>query len=236
MIDKKIISKVAKYCIDNIDFEERDEANDYYYSSMPFCVIDSVFSIGVRYEGVINVIERFCEYYEISQRAKRKHTIPKKSEQISTTAFLKLFGNKTPKFLADNVFQNKQRTSTNNGILKSEAVLRFLKILKDFQAESYQDIPKLVTNEYFEACIKNIPGQRSGISLKYFFMLAGTDDLIKPDRMVIRFLKTATGQTFTLNQCQHVLAAVTKELNKKKYTLTPKLLDNFIWNYQRLVV
>lgn len=234
MIDKTTINKVTKYCIDNIDFQDRDENNDYYYSSMPFCVIDSVFSIGVRYEGVVNVVERFCEYYGINQRAKRKHTIPKKNEQISTTEFLKLFGNKTPKFLAENVF-NKQRTSTKNGILKSEAVLRFLKILKDFKIESYQDIPKLVTNEYFEACIKSIPGQRSGISLKYFFMLAGTDDLIKPDRMILRFLKDATGQTFTLSQCQEVLTAVTLELNRKKYNLTPRLLDNFIWNYQRWV-
>lgn len=33
-------------------------AEEYGYASLPLCVIDSVFSIGVRYEGVRNVIER----------------------------------------------------------------------------------------------------------------------------------------------------------------------------------
>lgn len=33
-------------------------AEQYGYASLPLCVIDSVFSIGVRYESVRNVIER----------------------------------------------------------------------------------------------------------------------------------------------------------------------------------
>ena len=37
--------------------------------------------------------------------------------------------------------------------------------------------------------MRAIPGQRSGISLTYFFMLAGSDDLVKPDRMLGRFLR-----------------------------------------------
>ena len=173
MTDKKTIRNLVKYCGTNLDFENAGKGWEYYYASMPLCVVDSVFSIGVRYEGVENTVKRLVNYYKIETRAKRKHSIPKTENQISTTKFLKLIKNNSPEFLADKVFKNKQRTSTTNGILKAEATTRFLNILKDFGVEYYQDIKKVINNNSFDFCIKNIPGQRSGISLKYFLMLAG---------------------------------------------------------------
>lgn len=233
MADLQTIQSVTKFCTDNLDLDTAELGYEYYYASMPLCVVDSVFSIGVRYEGVTNTIQRLCDYYKISQRAKDKLTVPSIDEQLSASDFLKMFGDNTPEQLANEVYKNRQRTSTHNGILKAEAVIRFLKVLKDFNAEYFQDVPRLINNDSFEFCIKAIPGQGSGISLKYFFMLAGTDDFIKPDRMIIRFLQAATGQKFNLEQCQTILYGVTSELIKQGHTLTPKLLDNIIWNYQR---
>ena len=135
--------------------------------------------------------------------------------------------------MASDIFKNRQRTSTKNGILKVEAVIKFLKVLKDFNIEYYQDIAKVINNESFDFCIKNIPGQKSGISMKYFFMLAGSKNLIKPDRMVIRILQNASGKKFNLEDCQTVLSAVTLQLNQKEFKVTPQLVDNAIWNYQR---
>jgi hypothetical protein len=233
MTDIKTIKTLTKYCIDNLDLETAGEGWEYYYASMPLCVVDSVFSIGVRYEGVTNTVERLVDYYNIDSRAKRKHKIPNIEDQISTTEFLKLFGNNLPDFLATEVFKNRQRTSTANGILKVEAVVRFLNVLKDFDVEYYQDVKKVIDNNSFDFCIKNIPGQGSGISLKYFFMLAGSKNLIKPDRMVLRFLQAATGHKYNLKDCQTALSATTLELNKLGYDLTPQVLDNAIWNFQR---
>ena len=42
-----------------------------------------------------------------------------------------------------------------------------------------------------EALVREIPGQISGISFDYFRMLAGDDTLIKPDRMVQRYIAKA---------------------------------------------
>lgn len=44
-------------------------AEEYGYASLPLCVIDSVFSIGVRYEGVRNVIERYCRRVRLPEQA-----------------------------------------------------------------------------------------------------------------------------------------------------------------------
>jgi len=234
MTDTKTIEIITKYSLVNLDLKGSGKGWEYYYASMPLCVVDSVFSIGVKYEGVTNTVSRLVKYYNIGNRAKRKHTIPDKKDQISTTKFLSLFGDNKAEFLSKEVFGNKQRTSTTNGILKVEAVLRFLNVLKDFNIEYYQDIEKVINNNSFDFCIKNIPGQKSGISLKYFLMLSGSKDLIKPDRMVLRFLETATGKKYSLDDCQTVLTAVTNEINKLGYDLTPQLLDNAIWNFQRV--
>ena len=227
-----LTKKVVNYCILTLDFENRSETFGNYYSSLPLCVIDSVFSIGVRYTAVTNAINRLCEHYKIAQTINPITYIPSKSKQTTTSEFLQLIKGDTTRFIAKNIL-TLQRTSSTNGILKAEAAIRFLKVLKDFNIEYYQDVSKVTIDEGFENSIKKIPGQKSGISLKYFFMLAGNDNLIKPDRMIHRFLLKATGQNFKNEECQIILTAVTKELNNKGYKLTPKLLDDIIWNNQR---
>lgn len=225
-MNDEIIEKVETFCsaqfADKKDFILPDEYN---YGHLPLCVIDSVFSIGVRYEGVQNVIKRFCDYYKIDR-------ISKKNE-LTTTDILVLIEQMSIIELTEKVFQNRQRTSTNNGILKSEAVILFLKVLQKFKVETFGDIAKIITNEQFENEIKGIPGQKSETSLKYFFMLAGSDDLIKPDRMILRFLKNITGEKLSSNNCQLILTAVTDRLKNRGFNITARKLDYLIWSYQR---
>ena len=228
------IEKTTEYCIEKLStLVTAHKEKEYYYASMPLCVVDSVFSIGVRYEGVKNTVDRLCINYNITQKAKRIATVPKVEDQLPTSEFLKFFGDTPPETLAEEIYGNRQRTSVKNGILKAEAVVRFLSVLNDFGVQYYQDVPKIVSNDSFEFCIKNIPGQGSGISLKYFLMLAGNDKLIKPDRMIIRFLQDATGIKFNLVECETILVGVSAVLNKNGVKMTPKLLDRLIWSYQR---
>jgi len=228
-MNEKTIEKVEAFCCDKFadkkDFVLQDEYN---YGHLPLCVIDSVFSIGVRYEGVQNTIRRFCNYYQID-RFSRKN-------ELTTTDILMLVEKMSLIDLTEKIFQNRQRTSATNGILKSEAVIMFLRVLQKFKVETFDDIEKIIVNEQFENEIRKIPGQRSGISLKYFFMLAGSDDLIKPDRMILRFLENVTGEKLSLNNCQSILSSVTERLKNKGFNITAKKLDNLIWSYQRTLI
>lgn len=70
---------------------------------------------------------------------------------------------------------------------------RFAQTSKAFCANNLQDVPNVLTDGSFEESIRMIPGQGSGTSLTYFFMLSGSENLIKPDRMVLRFIKEAIG-------------------------------------------
>jgi hypothetical protein len=225
-ISEDTIEKVTVACKEilsnNKDFQLAEE---YDYGHLVLCVIDSVFSIGVRYQSVKNTINHFCAYYRIEKFPKDK--------EVTNSQILEKMEKSTLEILTEKVFQNKQRTSTKNGILKSDAVLRFLKVLVDFKVDTFKDLDKILTNDDFEIEIRKIPGQNSGISLKYFFMLAGSEDLIKPDRMIIRFLEKISDKKLNLRDCQFVLTEVTKKLNSSGFKITPKKLDNLIWSIQR---
>lgn len=225
-MNKEIIIKATAFC-NEIFADKKDYKlpEVYYYKHLPLCVIDSIFSIGVKYEIVQNTLNRFCEHFKIDKFSN--------SGELTTSDFLKLMNQQPIKELTENIYQNRQRTSTRSGILKSEAVILFLEVLQKFEIQKLSDIDKIFNSEQFEIEIKKIPGQNSGISLVYFFMLAGSDELIKPDRMIIRFLENISGEKVSLNDCQLILVEVSKELKKNGFNITPKILDNLIWNYQR---
>lgn len=189
-----------------------------------------MFSIGVNYKSTRNTVGRFSDHFNVSQSSD-DDKVPT-SEQFSISAFLQLYEEHSLEQMTE-IYSNRQRTSTKSGILKSEAVLLFARALSEFGVEYRQDIDKVLENQEFEAAIQKIPGQRSGTSLKYFFMLAGSDNHVKPDRMLHHFVYDATGKTFTNEEIVQAITRATAILKQDFPNITPKLLDHAIWNNQR---
>lgn len=231
MQDDDIVS-LTQYCKDHLNLNDVELGNEYGYSSVPLCVSDAVFSIGVRYSSTENTVSRFCEFFGIPKVS--DSTTPDSSIPLSVSKLLKMYGEYGIDGMTEQVYRNKQRTSVRSGILKSEAVLRFNEVLVSFGVEYLQDIDKVLGNEEFEAEITKIPGQRSGISLRYFYMLAGSEDFIKPDRMINRFIYRATGKSFGIEETTKLLVETCKVLAEEYPDLTPRTLDNAIWQYQRV--
>ena len=50
--------------------------------------------------------------------------------------------------------------------------------------------------------LRAVHGQGSGIAVKYFLMLAGADQLVKPDRMIMRFLERVLGRRVGVDEAQ----------------------------------
>jgi hypothetical protein len=87
---------------------------------------------------------------------------------------------------------NHQRTSTRGGILKSGAVLEHCRVFLDHDVNSLDDIPGLFADAgrfaAVDQALRSIPGEGGyGIRRNYLWMVVGQDDLIKPDRMVLRW-------------------------------------------------
>jgi hypothetical protein len=225
-MEKTIINNVTSACLEIFhDKKEFELPQEYNYRHLPLCVIDSVFSIGVRYQGVTNTINRFCNYFCIDKFSSNK--------ELTVSGVLTLIEGESIQHITDKIFVNRQRTSSVNGILKTEAVIHFLKTLQKFHFESLSDVKRFAGNSELEDAIRLIPGQRSGISFKYFLMLAGTDDLIKPDRMIQRFLESLGIKSIDLSESQILFNSVVEQMNSSGFNLTPRKLDNLVWNYQR---
>lgn len=135
--------------------------------------------------------------------------------------------------MAELVYKNRHRTSTRGGILKADALLRFAQALRSFGVEYLQDVPPVAQSKPFESAVRSIPGQRSGISLQYFWMLAGSEAFVKPDRMVVRFLESALARPVGIAEAVGLMRQASSQLNTEFPNMNPRLLDHEVWKYQR---
>lgn len=223
------VNVLADY-IDSIGLTPAPLPAEFYYQSLPLCVIDAVFSIGVTYTSTRNTVIRFCknQHWGIGPDHQRV------TGEKSVSDLVDCFAGLSPEGAAGELFGNRQRTSSTSGILKAEAVLRFARSLLN---AGINDFPDLIEERLVSAeeKVRDIPGQRSGISFDYFRMLAGDDTRIKPDRMVLRFIATALGEKpekVGPELAKELLQAAVLELNKCGHTWSPRKLDYVIWLHQ----
>jgi hypothetical protein len=227
------IQTFVSYCKIKLDLSNLTQSEEYGYHNLPLCIIDAIFSINALYISTENTVKRFCNYFDVTRL--REIELAPPSEQLSVSEFIKLHEGFTFQEMAENVYQNRQRTSSRSGILKSEAVYLFATVVQRFGAEFLQDVEKIMGNPFFEAEIAKIPGQSSGLSTRYFYMLIGNEGTIKPDRMVRRFVFDAVHRELNADECQELLSAACVELAKEYPSITPRSLDHQIWLYQKTV-
>jgi hypothetical protein len=221
------VQQLVDYCQANLDLTTLVHAEEYGYANLPLCIIDCVFSIGVRYEAVRNTIRRFCDYTRVNGR------VPGASANYTVTDLVGIYQNKPLEDVVSEVYKNRQRTSSRGGILKAEAVFQVAEVLLALDVNSLADFESVAGTPQFEAAFLKIPGQRSGVSLRYFYMLTGSVDHIKPDRMILRFIQSALGRTATLDESHQLLLESCRILEVQYPELNPRTLDHQIWLFQR---
>ncbi|MEO8396064.1 MAG: hypothetical protein ABI700_23930 [Chloroflexota bacterium] len=225
------IQQLIAHCHASLDMTSLKVAEEYGYANLPLCVIDAVFSIGVNYKSTENTINRFCNHFGISKLiAEGVENQP----EFSIADFIQLYEENSIEFMTRQIYRNSQRTSTRNGILKAEAALRVAETLAKFDVNYTPDVAKVINAPAFEVAFRQIPGQRSGISLRYFYMLAGSEENIKPDRMIMRFIQTAVGRRANVDECHLLLVETCRRLSVDYPELTPRALDHQIWQFQRI--
>lgn len=228
-----ILGKLYNECA-KLKLKDAKLSDSYYYNSLPLCLIDSIFSIGVRYSGVINTISRFCNKKKVSRVSYQRNSSALQSmyDCYTVSQFIEDISSYTlSDFGADELYGNHQRTSARNGILKAEAVYRAAKVLREHSIDSFADIRSVsdieldsIENEFCE-----IPGQKSHISWEYFLMLSGDDNHIKVDRWIERFYEDVTGTKNTKSIIEGDLITVCNMLKQSYPGITPRLLDHVIW-------
>ncbi len=215
-------------------FETATLGPEYSYHSLPLCVIDAVFSIGVRYRNVQKVVESWC----VAQRPNWPKYSSGEQARETITDLIRATNGYEGIALAQKFFGgNRQRTSSRSGILKADAVVRFAKALQKSRVDDFPDIRDAARAKCASQAVRSIPGQGSGLSFDYLLMLAGDDSYVKPDRMLCRFVAEATGRPdISPRSARDAVVAACRELACEFPHLTPRLLDHLIWSYQRQVL
>jgi hypothetical protein len=224
------VARLANY-IEQTELKIPKLADEYRYASLPLCVVDAVFSIGVRYTSTQKVVSNLCEYAGWTRFFASREA--RGAGEYGIGDLNSMFDKFGAEGMAESVFQNRQRTSSRSGILKAEAVLLYCRTLIKAGINDFPDLD-VERREYAEAIILGLPGQSSGIAFDYFMMLAGDDNLIKPDRLVQRYVAHALDLDSVPQprQAAILVRLAAKELRTRGQLWTPLSLDNAIWRHQ----
>ncbi len=219
--------EIALRCDKLFDLEHCKLPEEYYYTGLPLCIIDSIFSIGSRYSSTRNTVIRYCNYYKL-KRLRNEDSCVDNCKQHTVSELRNNIESMGSENFANVVLKNRQRTSTINGVLKSEAVLQWTKIFEEYNIQYIIDIESRL-DEDIEQILLQVPGQKSGISLNYLRMLCGNDNMCKLDRHILRFLSENLERTIDDKEAQKIMTDCTLILNRKYPILKVRNLDYQIW-------
>ena len=167
-----------------------------YPDSLALCIVDAVWSLGVRYGSVVNVLDRYRGWVldvaggEADRRGARELV-----DDIDAAG--------GPERFAEDVVDNRARTSTRSGILKAAAVHRAAAAMVAADVDSTAQLRSRYEDPAVEATWRAVKGQRSGISWHYLRILAGVQD-VKADRMICAFVSEAIRRTVEPSQAARI--------------------------------
>lgn len=216
------------------------------YVSLPLCVIDSVYSIGVRYESTERVVKRYATSFSATYSPNGLYLQPRSEpprDVESISDLIERMKNFGVNRFCTKIFCNRQWTSTNgrHRIRKAEAVLEFAEVVRAFGLETITDVRELLGRsdvdqmlELLKKRLRAVPGDGAdSLRINYVLMMAGGDQFIKADRMLRRFAKLCFGKEVSTEHLKILIEGAAKILRTEYLGLTPRILDNKIWWYQR---
>lgn len=202
------------------------------WASLSLCIADAIWSIGAHYDNV--VVPLVCEL--ATELGVERPTI-RMSEQIGVDP---LPLSRLAELDVDGVTRltNLQRTSTRGGILKSDAALRHIRAFLVHDVNSLTDAIGLFDDsERFAAvntALRKIPGEGAhAVRRNYLWMLVGQDDLIKPDRMVLRWFKSHGVVVDPIGARDLIAALVPAVGARLKRRVTAWEIDHAMWSAGR---
>ena len=200
------------------------------WTSLTYCILDAVWSIGARYESVVvPVVRTVAKSLSDEEPLAESGRMP--SDPVPLSSFVEHI---TSGDALASLVGNRQRTSTRGGILKADAVLRYAEVFIAHGVDSLEDANKVLGDaeltQKIEADLRAVPGDGSaGIRRSYLWMLVGDDTRIKPDRMVMRWL-VAHGFNGGTEDAKSLIGQAAKDIGGD---VTPWMIDHAIWTAQR---
>lgn len=221
--DRGLVQAVTAHCGAVLPPPDQWFAPKGWPDSLALCILDSIWSLGADYEGVVRpIIKRYREH-----RTAEGATPESDSAQDLVSVIERVGGAAA---FAAQIANQRPAHSKPGAPLKAESVLRSAQMLVAEGIDSTSDLRSAVALPHapLKAAWRGVPGNGPA-SWRYLLMLAG-DEHIKPDRMVRRFVSSAPGvdtPTLTAVRAADLLSASATE---QKVGL--RVLDHTVWRYQ----
>lgn len=200
--------------------------------SLSLCIADAVWSIGAHYDNVVVPLVR-----KLATEFGVEHPTTPMSEPMRPDPLpLARLADLTVDELIP--LTNWQYTSTRGGVRKADAVLRHIDAFRTHGVADLADAIALFTDEERFAAVnsdlRKIPGEGAhAVRRDYLWMLIGQDDLIKPDRMVLRWIKHH-GVIVDPPGARDLIAALVPAVSAKlQRPVTAWEIDHSLWNAGR---
>lgn len=200
------------------------------WTSLTWCVLDAVWSIGARYESVVvPTVRRVASTFGDEYPLVATDAVPD-VDPVPLETFLERYGTEDALIAVT----NRNRTSSRNGITKAAAAIQYATILAKSGVNTRADAVRLLSRGPgldVNVQLRSVRGEGSGARRAYLWMLAGSDDTVKPDRMLMRFL-ARHGTNATLWNASEVIRAVAVRLSTPERPVTAWMVDHAIWTHE----
>jgi hypothetical protein len=216
----------------NLDKPGTESQGEFYYAHLSLAVIDAVFSKGEPYSTTAEVVNNYCNFYNL-KRNRHSDMFPEVNDQELISGFLKKFYYEGEQSFRTEIFKNSE-PATEEPISKSKAmaVYDFAWILHQYRIECFQDIEKvLYDNDFAESVMKSTGLTDNG--LNYFFMLAGSTSVSRPVRLTIDFFNGSSDKNVDHEYSVELVNEVCGRLKSEFSRINPRILGFLIWEYMR---
>lgn len=191
--------------------------------SLALCVMNSILSTGNRSESVVRVLNR---YREVRREADSDPELDGPDDLLAT---ISACGG--PAGLADALDNHWRAWSRKTAPLKMQVIQEAAALLQSESVLSREDLVAAWDNLPLRSRLKQgwlaLPGQRSGLTWRYFAMNAGMPG-IKADRMLTRWVARTLERTTTSDEVERLLTMAATRLQ-----VDARHLDHALWSFER---
>jgi hypothetical protein len=225
---QKLIAKLRT----DIDLPNAKLSAGYYYTSLPLAVTDAVFSVGVKYNTVVNAVHHLAR--RVGWNVYRLHGSPHLDRREQHT-ISELLAEYSTVFDPTEIFGNRSYANPAAAIPIPKAILvqRMAEVLAANGIETFNDFIAYPNPQALDETLLSLPSMSSGVVVFYLRMLSGNDENIKPDRHIHSFIRIASGNSNLVLSNDEAINLMREAA--RYLAVTPRLLDHAVWSMQRLV-
>jgi hypothetical protein len=226
---KTKVSMVVAHCT-VCEIWDGELSDSYYYSHASLCVLDAVYSLRLNYTKiVVPLIEKYAAAYQVHPKSDRNHRATEREDTLEDLVS-RLSGPSQLEFLS--AVGRGSKDFRQNGVEKSAIVFELANALLAEGVNTLADLSDWAARTDLDRFKKQTPAIKGfgQAGLYYLAMLAGRDDLIKPDTMIHRFVSRALGMGSKKLENDEVVLIL--QTGAGLLGVAPREMDHSIWKYE----